>query len=162
PVLPGIVFGSRLADAGLPERVAGAIQVGIERALDSGRVEALEFDLAVGGASRHLEARSAPSGVDATVATGRAITARKRAEADRERLEQQLRQSQKMEAIGTLAGGIAHDFNNILTAIIGHTELLRAKRAGDADLQERLAEIGKAGARAKQLVAQILTFSRRQ
>jgi CheY-like chemotaxis protein len=67
-----------------------------------------------------------------------------------------------MEAIGTLAGGIAHDFNNILTAILGYAELLRAQVRGQAGVEERLAEIAKAGARAKDLVSQILTFSRRQ
>jgi CheY-like chemotaxis protein len=67
-----------------------------------------------------------------------------------------------MEAIGTLAGGIAHDFNNILTAIIGYTELLRSQLRGQSGVEERLAEIAKAGARAKALVSQILTFSRRQ
>jgi len=142
--------------------VAGALHAAIERALDNMRVEALEYDLQVEGEKRYFEARIAPSGVDEIVATVRDITNRKLAEAERERLEHQLRQSQKMEAIGTLAGGIAHDFNNILTAIIGHTELLRAKRPGDADLQDRLVEIAKAGGRAKELVAQILTFSRRQ
>ena len=67
-----------------------------------------------------------------------------------------------MEAIGTLAGGIAHDFNNILTAILGYAELLRAQVRGQTGVEERLAEITKAGARAKDLVSQILTFSRRQ
>ena len=162
PMPPDRIIGSRLNESGFPTGVALAIQAGIERALSSGRVESLEYDLAVEGQQRFFEARIAPSGAEEIVATVRDVTDRKLAEAQRERLEHQLRQSQKMEAIGTLAGGIAHDFNNILTAIIGHTELLRAKRPGDTDLQERLNEIAKAGGRAKELVAQILTFSRRQ
>ena len=76
------------------------------------------------------------------------------------RLERELRQSQKMEAIGTLAGGIAHDFNNILTAIIGYTELAQKKTAGDDELTRDLARVQEAGVRAKELVRQILTFSR--
>ncbi|MBN2122888.1 MAG: PAS domain S-box protein [Deltaproteobacteria bacterium] len=79
---------------------------------------------------------------------------------ERKRLEAELRQSQKMEAIGTLAGGIAHDFNNILAAIIGYTEL------ASLDLEDRdkaghhLVQVHKATNRAKDLVKQILTFSR--
>ncbi len=83
------------------------------------------------------------------------------AEQDRRRkLEVQLAQSQKLESLGTLAGGIAHDFNNILTGILGYTELARFAAGGDRELLQQLGEIHKAGVRAKDLVAQILTFSR--
>ncbi len=80
---------------------------------------------------------------------------------DRKRLEEQLRQSQKMEAIGTLAGGIAHDFNNILGAIIGYTELSKDLPAGNRDLENNLSQVLKAAERAKNLVKQILAFSRK-
>lgn len=79
------------------------------------------------------------------------------------KLEKQLRYSQKMEAIGTLAGGIAHDFNNVLTPIMGYSEMLRLKFRGDGgddDTREYLDEILRAAKRAKSLVEQILTFSR--
>jgi signal transduction histidine kinase len=79
----------------------------------------------------------------------------------RKRLEVQLRQAQKMEAIGTLAGGIAHDFNNILTAILGYTELALDDIRQDSAVWRYLQEVHKAGQRAKTLVQQILTFSRR-
>ncbi|MBU2547436.1 MAG: response regulator [Proteobacteria bacterium] len=85
---------------------------------------------------------------------------REKAKAERTRLEQQLNQSRKMEAIGTLAGGIAHDFNNILGAIIGYTQLALM----NADLSEKprsyLKQILQASDRASDLVRQILTFSR--
>jgi PAS domain S-box-containing protein len=77
-------------------------------------------------------------------------------------LEQQLRQSQKLEAIGTLAGGIAHDFNNILSAIYGFTSLARqaATDGNSVELHSHLDEIGRGGRRAADLVRQILAFSR--
>ena len=78
----------------------------------------------------------------------------------RQQLEQQLTQSQKMEALGTLAGGIAHDFNNILAAILGYAQLCMAGAEPESKLQHRLQQIINAGERAKALIAQILIFSR--
>lgn len=78
------------------------------------------------------------------------------------KLEAQLRQSQKMEAIGQLAGGIAHDFNNLLQAILGYGELALDEAEADSPLRESVEEIMKAGNRVKTLVAQLLAFSRRQ
>ena len=76
------------------------------------------------------------------------------------RIQAQLQQAQKMEAIGTLAGGIAHDFNNILSAVLGYTEIAQADAAKDSSLERNLKEVLKAGNRARDLVKQILTFSR--
>ncbi len=77
-------------------------------------------------------------------------------------LEKRLAQAQKMEAIGTLAGGIAHDFNNILSAIIGYTELSLIDIPRGSALQNNLQQVLKAGSRPKELVRQILTFSRQR
>ena len=90
------------------------------------------------------------------------IRERKLAEASRASLEAQLRESQKMQAIGTLAGGIAHDFNNILAAIMGNVQLARQDVSSNILALESLEEIRKAGARGRDLVQQILSFSRRQ
>jgi PAS domain S-box-containing protein len=81
---------------------------------------------------------------------------------DRVSLEEQLRQSQKMEAIGRLAAGVAHDFNNILTIIQGHTALMIKKFPTEPRLNESLKQIGGAAERAANLVRQLLAFSRRQ
>lgn len=80
----------------------------------------------------------------------------------RKAMEAQLRQSHKMQAVGTMAGGIAHDFNNILAAILGNVELARQDAGADSPSQVSLTEIEKAGRRARELVRQILTFSRNE
>jgi signal transduction histidine kinase/ActR/RegA family two-component response regulator/HAMP domain-containing protein len=92
----------------------------------------------------------------------REITERKQAETRQVKLETQLRQAQKMEAIGTLAGGIAHDFNNILGAIIGYSELAALDINDKDPSQAHLAEVLRAAKRAKELVRQILSFSRQE
>ena len=88
------------------------------------------------------------------------VTARKTAEAEKERLGAQLRQSQKMEAMGTLAGGIAHDFNNILGAILGYGELAQKAAPEGGVVRRYVDNVMQAGGRAKALVERILAFSR--
>jgi len=93
--------------------------------------------------------------------TAQDITERKLIEEDKFKLETKLRQAQKMEAIGTLAGGIAHDFNNILSGILGYGELLYRSLPADGSEKQYADRIVQAGLRARDLVKQILTFSRR-
>ena len=90
----------------------------------------------------------------------RDITKRKQAEKERVKLESQLQQAQKMEAIGTLAGGIAHDFNNLLGVILGFAEMAQDQAPEDSLIHADLDKVLSAGHRAKDLVAQILAFSR--
>ena len=89
------------------------------------------------------------------------ISQRKSAETEAQRLEEALLQARKMEALGTLAGGVAHDFNNILSAVIGYSELALAENPSAPRLERNLEQILTAGLRARDLVQQILTFSRK-
>ncbi|MGX9727293.1 MAG: MASE3 domain-containing protein [Candidatus Electronema sp. VV] len=91
----------------------------------------------------------------------RDITERKKEEQERKKLEAQLRQSRKMEAIGTLAGGIAHDFNNILGPILGYAEMALEALPEGSSIAPWLNEVLRAGGRAKELVRQILAISRK-
>jgi PAS domain S-box-containing protein len=88
------------------------------------------------------------------------VTAQKQVQVEKEQLEAQLRQSQKMEAIGTLAGGIAHDFNNILGAILGYGELAHQQSAPGSTMRRYLDSVMHAAERAKTLIERILGFSR--
>jgi len=108
--------------------------------------------------SRLIEIRGAPC----YLSTVRDITDRKRAEQERSRLEEQLREAQKLESIGRLAGGIAHDFNNLLTVINGYGDLMMAQLDKRDPLRESLVQIRNAGERAAGLTQQLLAFSRRQ
>lgn len=89
------------------------------------------------------------------------ITERKKAEKEKAQIEERLKQTQKLESLGTLAGGIAHDFNNILAGIYGYNQILQIVLKDNADVQSYLEQIEIASNRAKDLIQQILSFSRR-
>jgi PAS domain S-box-containing protein len=138
----------------------------VEQLKMSGKIQSLELqfkrkDGTVIWGAMHINQTTDPiSGavyIDGAVVD---ITDRKKIEHDKAKLETQLRQSRKMEALGTLSGGIAHDFNNILFAIIGFCELALEDAATDTSQQENLHSALAGARRAAELVQQILTFAR--
>jgi PAS domain S-box-containing protein len=120
------------------------------------RRDGVHYDLELRGVP--IQHRGAPH----VLYMGRDVTARTEAERERRELESQLRQAQKMEAIGHLTGGIAHDFNNILTSVMGYLALAAERPAAEADakLQSHLEQAQQSCHRARDLIQQMLTFSR--
>jgi signal transduction histidine kinase/ActR/RegA family two-component response regulator len=145
------------------ERVAAAW----DRAIDHGESFDDEHRILIGKRVRWVRQcgefqRDADDKPLRSFGTTQDITRLKETEAARALLEAQLRESQKMEALGTLAGGIAHDFNNVLAAIMGNASVARQDLTPGHPAQQSLDEIERASARARALVQQILAFGRRQ
>jgi PAS domain S-box-containing protein len=146
-----------------PERDAAEEML---RSALAGRPGKLEVQtVSADGVRREVEVRAVPmqyQGRPHVLAIARDVTAERRAERESRRLETQLRQAQKMEAIGQLTGGIAHDFNNILASVMGYVVLAeeRAANDGDAKAVEYLGQALASCRRARDLIQQMLTFSR--
>ncbi len=154
---------TELASAADRERVAAFLEVVLD-----GHGSEFELEVEVAGEHRFLWSGLMPltdgSGqVIKAIGHTQDVTERRRAEHERETLEQQLRQSQKMESLGQLAAGVAHDFNNLLTVIAGHATLLEMlPESRSAESTEHLAVIRSALERATGLSRQLLAFGRRQ
>ena len=151
----------------LPNEIAREFQKTDEQVMSGGQVYEREESGVIDGRPFTFQASKSPwrdnSGtIVGVIGISKNITAHRLAEMERARLEAQLRESQKMEALGTLAGGVAHDFNNALAMILGNVELARQDIGSDHPALVSLDEISKASRRAKDLVQQILAFSRRQ
>jgi PAS domain S-box-containing protein len=166
------VLGRSLADVLIPARHREAHRTGLARYAAVGEGPFIGKRVEVSGL--RADGSEFPAELAIAVAQGaegdifigylRDITERRQAEEERTHLEAQLRQAQKMEAIGHLSGGIAHDFNNILTGILGYVALAqeRSEDVGDGRLGRYLERAQQSAQRARDLIGQLLTFSRGQ
>ena len=158
---PAELLGRRLHDV-FPKDRADSFLAAIQRALDTRSSVDIAYDLDIKGERFWFDATVSPLPEDRVVWVARDVTARSRAEQALRESEDQLRQVQKMEAIGQLAGGIAHDFNNLLMAIMSNAELAALEIASQSAAAAHIDEIKSASRRARSLTQQLLAFSRKQ
>ena len=149
----------------LPQTAQSVLKTELVAMAQAGRFEIECINRTLKGNDRHLLIKSSiPPGYENSwervFISVYDLTERIEAEKEKKDLGRQLRQAQKMEAVGTLAGGIAHDFNNILSAVIGFTEMAMEDAPPDTALTYNMEQVLQAGLRAKHLVQQILAFSR--
>jgi PAS domain S-box-containing protein len=163
---PPEVFLGRTMREVIPADAADVVERTLLVAARDGRAEGSRYELELAGGHRWFEMSAArkqrEGGRTRLVAIVRDITEREVAEEHRRSLEAQLRQAQKMEALGTLAGGIAHDVNNLLTVIGLNVELLRRAVGGQPRAVEPLRDLRTVLGRATKLVQRILAFARKQ
>ncbi|MCP4645318.1 MAG: PAS domain S-box protein [bacterium] len=157
-------IGKTHEELGFPEDLCHLWAEAVNRVFDTGEVNRIEFQLPTGAWSDWLLMPEFRDGdrVEAVITASRDITDRKRTEEDHDRLQKQLMQSQKMEAVGVLAGGVAHDFNNMLGAIIGYAELTLDAMDPEDPLRGNLEEVLSAAQRSTSLTRQLLAFARKQ
>ena len=158
-VPPDKMIGTRLEDW-FPPDVTAHQKPALARVFETGQSVYSEDTFTFGSRRVWLSTRLVPVKADGQTVT--AVLGLSRDISERRHLEEQLRESQKMEAVGRLAGGVAHDFNNLLTAILGYLELVRRRLPSDSDLGDDLQEITTAARRAAELTRQLLAFGRRQ
>lgn len=154
-------FLEKTCRAFLPADLAALTEEKVRSVLQTGQAAYSTYSLGRTTA-KYFESRYVRCGADQVLAFVRDITEQRRAEEDREKLQAQLNQSQKMESVGRLAGGVAHDFNNMLGVILGFTEMTLEAVPKGQPLHAGLLEIRKAAERSADLTRQLLAFARKQ
>lgn len=144
----------------LPANIAKITLSKIGETLKTEEVQHYEFSMDIEGQQNYFEARMVLKSESNVLVIIRNITDRKHLEEENMRLEQHRSRSQKLETIGTLAGGIAHDFNNLLTPIMGYSDMIKNRLSPNDQMYEDIVEILNASKQARELVEQILSFSR--
>lgn len=160
PVTDADVTGKTIGDIAPPD-IAALFLENITRALAENTMQFFKYALPMNGQSTHFECRIVAVTQAVALSIIRDITADRQHAVEKSRLEEQLRQAQKMEAVGTLAGGVAHDLNNILSGIVSYPELLLLDIADDSPLKKPLTIIRDSGEKAATIVQDLLTLARR-
>ena len=158
---PAELLGQTLHDV-FPSAQADQFLGWVHKALDSNAPVEESYDLDIRGERLWFDATMLPQGRDRVVWISRDATPRRRTEQALRESEEQLRQAQKMEAVGQLAGGVAHDFNNLLMAIMSNAELASIEIPASSAMASYIDEIKNAARRARSLTQQLLAFSRKQ
>ena len=161
---PDFFIGKNHEDLGFAQDFVIRYRDAIESVFTTAMVKRMEMKLPSGPwiDCMIMPEMESSGNVNAVIISARDITERKRDEEEKQRLEEQLLQAQKMEAVGRLAGGVAHDFNNMLSIILGQCELSLMELEPEGDLYERIEEIQSAAQRSAELTRQLLAFARKQ
>jgi two-component system cell cycle sensor histidine kinase/response regulator CckA len=161
---PHAFIGKTHREVGIEEKYWRPWHTHLHEVFATGRTTVMEFEYPGPDGTRYFQARFAPEfakdgSVEYVLGTARDMTEQARAQKERQQLQAQLFQAQKLEAVGTLAGGLAHDLNNMLSAVVGFTELALDEVPPESGTYRNLEEVLKASFRAKALIQQLLTFS---
>lgn len=161
------ILGKTHQELAFPEPVCRFWSEGIRKVLEGAGLVESEFSLDGPHGPRLFDVRLVPERdvhgeIQTVLAISRDVTDHRQAEEARQKLQEQLFQAQKMESVGRLAGGVAHDLNNLLSPIIGYGELLLESTPPNEPRRRTVEEILRAGFRARDLVKQLMTFSRKQ